>query len=149
MKPIRTLLIIADGAKARFFLNSGPDKGLEPLPSGEMEAGAAPTREIGSDRPGRVHDRMGPGRHAMAPRTDWHDQEKQHFVKQVAERIDSAARDKAFDRLVVVAPPKALGELRTAMAPQTAKLVTGELAKDLTQVPVQDLPEHLKEFMVL
>ena len=149
MKPIRTLLIIADGAKARFFLNTGPDKGLEPLPSGEMTAGAAPTREIGSDRPGRVHDRMGPGRHAMAPRTDWHDQEKQQFVRQVAERIDIAARDKAFDRLVLVAPPKALGELRTAMAPQTAKLVAGELAKDLTKVPIQDLPKHLEEIIVL
>ncbi len=149
MKATRTWIVVADGARARFFENHGRGNGLALLSDGEMEGSHAATQELGSDRPGRVHDRMGPGRHAMAPRADWHEQQKQDFLGKVAARLDRAADDKAYDRLILVAPAKALGRLRAALGPAAAGRISGELSKDLTQVPVQDLPGHLADLIAL
>ena len=148
MKATRTWIVVADGAMARLFENTGPGKGMAPVTDGEMHGSHAATREIGSERPGRVHDRMGPGRHAMAPRADWHAQQKQDFLKAVAARLDAAAGT-AFDRLVLVAPAKALGELRKALGREAAARVEGEIPKDLTKVAVRELPEHLGDLVAL
>lgn len=149
MKGTRTWIVVADGARARLFENTGPGKGLLPLDDGEMRGERAATRELGTERPGRVHDRMGPGRHAMAPRTDWHEQQKEDFLASVAARLDRAAADKAFDRLILVAPAKALGRLRAALGRDAAARVDGELAKDLTKTPAPDLTGHLGELIAL
>jgi len=149
MKATRTWIVVADGAKARLFENRGPGKGLAALSDGEMQGSHAATQEVGSERPGRVHDRLGPGRHAMAPRVDWHEQQKQDFLKALAARLDRAAAEKAFDRLILVAPAKALGELRAALGHVAAEQIAGELPKDLTKVPVQDLSDHLDDLIAL
>ena len=149
MKATRTWIVVADGATARLFENRGPGRGMAPLSDGEMHGPHAATRELGSERPGRVHDRKGPGRHAMAPRADWHAQQKQDFLKAVAARLDHAAAGKAFDRLILVAPAKALGELRRALGREAAARVAGELPKDLTKVAVPELPEHLGDLIAL
>jgi len=149
MKPVRTWIVVADGGQARFLLNEGPGKGLAPAIKQKAEEARKPTREVGSDRPGRVHDRFGPGRHTMVPRVDWHQFEKQKFAREMAAILDGAAEKRAFDRLVLVAPPKTLGTLRSAIRKNTAKLVTAEVPKDLTQVTVGELPDHLGNVIVL
>jgi protein required for attachment to host cells len=52
-----------------------------------------------------------------------------------------------FDRLVLVAPPKALGNLREALDEKAKALVHGELAKDLVRVSPRDLEVPLGEVM--
>ena len=149
MKATRTWIVVADGATARLFENTGPGKGMAPLSDGEMQGSHEPTRGIGSERPGRVHDRWGPGRHAMAPRADWHLQQKRDFLKAVAARLEAAAAGKAFDRLILVAPAKALGELRAALGREAAARVAGELPKDLTKVAIPELSGHLDDLIAL
>ena len=143
MKAIRTWIVVADGAGARLFLNSGPGKGLQELPEGRMQTALETTRSQGSDRPGRVHDRMGDGRHAMEPRIDRHEQQKQRFARDLARRLDAAAGEKAFDRLILVAPPKLLGALRSLLGAAARRLVTGELPKDLMRAPQREIREQL------
>ena len=149
MKAVRTWIVIADGAKARFLVNTGPGKGLQPANIADMSADLAATHEIGTDRPGRVHDRFGPGRHAMAPRADWHQQDKAHFAAEVAKIINRSAQGGTFERLVLVAPAKTLGELRHGLDGHAAALVSGELAKDLTHIVDRDLPAHLSEYVAI
>ena len=149
MRATRTWIVVADGAIARLFENTGPGKGIQPLGDGEMRGERAATRDLGTERPGRVHDRMGPGRHAMAPRADWHEQQKEDFLATVAARLDRAAAAEAFDRLILVAPAKALGRLRAALGRNAAARVDGELAKDLTKTATRNLPNHLGELIAL
>ena len=146
MKKTLTWILIADGARARILCSEGWGSGLTPV-TGEIEGGRRPTNEIGTERPGRVHDRAGPGRHAMEPRVDWHEFEKQQFAKQMAKHLNQAAKRKAFDRLVLVAPPRALGDLRATLDKQTSTMVMAELDKDLTHVSDHDLPAHLEKIM--
>lgn len=143
MKAIRTWIVVADGAGARLFLNTGPGKGLRELPEGRMQTALETTRSQGSDRPGRVHDRMGEGRHGMEPRADWHEQQKRQFARDLARRLDRAAGEKAFDRLILVAPPRFLGALRSALGAAAKRQVTGELSKDLVRASEKQILEHL------
>jgi protein required for attachment to host cells len=149
MKPVRTWIVVADGAQARILLNQGPGKGLEPALEEQSDEARQASRNLGSDRPGRVHDRFGPGRHTIVPRVDWHQFEKQKFAREMASILDSAAERKSFDRLILIAPPKTLGALRSAMHKNTARLVAGEVPKDLTQVTVGELPDHLRDVIVV
>ncbi len=144
MKAKKTWVLVADGARGRILLNEGPGKGLVPVRGHEFAANHAATHEIGVERPGRVHESTGDGtRHAMAPRVDWHDYGKRQFAKSMALKLNEARYADAFDRLVLVLPPKSLGELRAHLDKKTRARVVAELAKDLTQVPALDLPQHL------
>lgn len=145
----KTWIVVANGASARALTNTGVGKGLDPSPAFEMTAEHPPTRDLGSDRPGRVHDRFGPGRHAMEPKADWHRQDKAAFVKIVAERLESAARAGAFDRLVLVAPPTAMGDLRTALDGRTRALIAGEITKDLTHNALSEIERHVGEVLAV
>jgi protein required for attachment to host cells len=148
MKPIRTWVVVADGTRAVFFLNEGPGKGLIPI-TGEFRHPAPPTREIGTERPGRTYESADSSRHAIEPRVDWHRFEKQHFAGKIAAMLDTAATKKKMDRLVLVAPAKTLGDLRKAIGGQTAALVRTEVAKDLTAMKADEIVEHLGSVVVL
>jgi protein required for attachment to host cells len=143
MKRIKTWILIADGVRARIVLNDGPGRGVKPGPNKEFEGVNAPNREIVSDKPGRTFDSAGQGRHSKEPRTDPHEHEQCAFHHRIAAYLDSAAKSGEFDRLVVVAPPKALGSLRSELTAPTRAKVVGELNKDLTHVPIHDLAKHL------
>ena len=129
----RTLVVVANGTTASAYENDGVGHGLHPLPGFELSVESPPTRELGAERPGRVHDRFGPGRHAMEPKADWHRQGKTEFARSVAERLDSVLEAGHVDRLVLVAPPTMMGDLRAALSRQTHDLVDGEITKDLTR----------------
>jgi protein required for attachment to host cells len=79
----------------------------------------------------------------MEPPTEWHRFEKHRFAREMAKVLDAAAASKAFDRLILVAPPATLGDLRTELGDATRKMVTAELPKDLTRHAEQELPQHL------
>lgn len=143
MKPVRTWVLVADAGQSKVYENLGPGKGLNEVRGEAMEHDLPPTREIGTDKPGRTFDSGGEGRHAMAPRVDWHEQAKSEFAKSVAARLNKAQQKNRFDRLVLVAPPKMLGELRAALSDHTAKHVSGEINKDLTGLTVTQIVEQV------
>lgn len=149
MKKKVTWILVADGARARVLANEGVGKGLQPI-ADEMTHELPPTRELGTERPGRSGGQRGTGiRHAIQPHVDWHRFEKEKFSKEVAALLDAAAERNAFDRLVLVAPPRTLGDLRAALGAKSRSRIHAEIDKDLTQVAVQDLPGHLKDKMAL
>jgi protein required for attachment to host cells len=65
------------------------------------------------------------------------------FAQEVAAVLENARQRNEFQHLVVVAPPKALGDLRAGFSDALHDRVTAELHKDLTKIPIHDLPSHL------
>ena len=49
----------------------------------------------------------------------------------------------AFEKLVLVAPPRVLTELKEKLSKAMAELAADSLQKDLTKVPDHDLAPHL------
>jgi protein required for attachment to host cells len=144
-----TWILVADGARARVLMNDGVGKGLQPTVGGEMAHALPATRDMGTDRPGRTQQRGTSGRHALQPHVDWHRFEKEKFSKEIALLLDAAAERGAFHRLVLVAPPRTLGDLRAALGTKAHALIHAEIDKDLTHVTIQDLPDHLADVVVL
>jgi protein required for attachment to host cells len=100
-----------------------------------------------SDRQGRSHSSVGPGRSAIAAHSDPHRELKKKFARQLADALASKLREKAYDRLVIVAAPSALGDLRAALPEQVRAKVTGEVAKDLTNTPDPEVAGHLTDVL--
>lgn len=147
MKPVRTWILIADAGRARVLENLGPGRGLTPVDAMASNADLPPTHEIVSDRQTRSYESNSETRHAVEPKTDPREQLKRAHLEAIAARLASSLAAGAFDRLVVVAPPTALGILRDVFTDSVRKVVTGELAKDLTKTPVHDLKAHLEDIV--
>lgn len=143
MKKTVTWILIADGAQARVLENTGPGKGLKQVSGLDWSQAALQNRDIVSDKPGRSFSSNGAGRSAMEPRTDPAEHRETTFVKSVADMLDSKLQQGLFDRLVIVAAPIALGDIRKAMSGQVRKAVIAELNKDLTNLPTAQLDQHL------
>lgn len=148
-KKIVTWILVADGERARVLKNEGPGKGIEQALDRDFENPATHgfARDLKSDKPGRAFDTGSGARHAMAPHHDYHVFQKQVFAREMAKILDEAAAKKSFERLVLVAPPKTLGDLRAGLDEKTRKLVTGELHKDLTHLSIHELGLHLKDIL--
>lgn len=142
MKKAKLWYVIADGGRARFVERdeAGIFRTVSSFVSTELHAS---THELGCDRPARVKESASPSRHAVEPRRDLHEAAKEDFVRTVAAELAALHGEGKFDELVLVAPPRVLGEFRDCLSKPTAKAVVKELDKDLTKVPDHELPAHL------
>jgi protein required for attachment to host cells len=133
-----TWVLIADGEKALFLENrtDGEDPFFEVIR--EEEQDNPPTREQAANRPGRNND--GPGDHRSAlDDTDWHQLAKDRFAHELADILYRQAHKGRFDKIVLVAPAKTLGELRQQLHKEVADKVVGEVPKTLTNHPLDEI----------
>jgi protein required for attachment to host cells len=101
-----------------------------------------PTREQGTDRPGRSFDSAS-GRPSAVAQTDWHAQAEAEFARTVAQAIETLLSGDAASRVVIVAAPKTLAELRTSLPPAVRERTASEIDKDLTNHPIGDVEKIL------
>jgi len=131
----RTLIVVADGARARFLRESEDHKKLVPADDADMLAPTArrPDRDLVTDKPGRGFSPARDGRRGgFEPAHDPHKLEKHNFTARLAAHLDKACSARQFDRVVLVAPKRSLGELRMLLSARVKKAVSHEVAKDLT-----------------
>ena len=142
MKKAKIWYVIADGGKARFVERDegGHFRTVVSFVSTEMRSRSS---DIGRDRPARAQESATATRHAIEPKRDLKEAAEEDFVKLVADELDAGYKRKQFDKLVLVAPPKALSELKNSLNKPLGKLVVDDLQKDLTNVPDHDLTGHL------
>ncbi|MEQ1771430.1 MAG: host attachment protein [Devosia sp.] len=144
MKAKVTWVVVADGAQAKIFENDGPGKGLRALKDLNKEQEPLQAREIMADKPGRSASSGGAGaRSAMEYHSDPVQVRERRFVEELAETLDRKHQQGAFDRLVIAAAPTALGDLRPALSAGVKSTIVAELPKDLTNLPLPKLAEHL------
>jgi protein required for attachment to host cells len=138
------LVLVGDGKKALFFRNKGDARHPNLVVERVLEHDDAPTREQGTDQPGRTAGPPGPARSAVEP-TDWHQLGEDRFAKDIAAALYRRAHAGGFDKLVVVAPPKVLGILRKEMHKEVTERITAEVPKELTGHPVSEIEKLLTE----
>ncbi|MEZ5960130.1 MAG: host attachment protein [Hyphomonadaceae bacterium] len=139
-------LLVADGRRARVLVEQRRGATLEEPADWSMEIGEEDLYDP-QDRPPRSFDRVGQGRHAMDGGRSLHEAEEEKFLKRVADRLGEAEKQKAFDHLVIAAPPRALGLLRN-MLPASAKArIRADLSKDLVDEPAPRLRERLSDLL--
>ena len=137
--PHDAIVFVGDGRKALFLRNAGDAK-FPNLVTESVFAEANPaTHEQGSDRPGRSHASAHSTRRSAMELTDWHEIEEHRFVQRVSAAFETLVREHGAAALVIVAPPRALADLRQALHGDVKARLIGEFDKDLTKQPVWEI----------
>lgn len=140
-------VLIGDGKKALLLHNEG-DAELLNLRRLSVRVQENPaTSEQGTDKPGRAYSSMTPGRSSYQT-TDWHDLDETRFAVEIATEINRAAHAHEFKRLIVVAPPKVLGDLRREFSQEAQKKIAAEINKDLTNHAIPEIEKLLPSYEV-
>jgi protein required for attachment to host cells len=147
MKSERTWVVIADGAHAKVLQFTPEKPKLEAVKDIAFTVDLMATHDLVSDRPGRVFESHGRARHAKAPRSDPHRELKRSLAHRIADALQTSLAEHRYDKLVLVAPPTALGDLRESLADGVRACVTAELAKDLVKLPASELRSHLADVL--
>ena len=135
-------VVVCDGKKALILENMGDWKFPNLRTREVFEQTNPPTREQGSDAPGRSIQSAGTARSAME-QTDWHEKAEKDFLADLAGRLDAAIGAGDMSSLVMVAPPRALGILRQAYSAHVRSALRGEVDKDFVKLPVHEIEKHL------
>ncbi len=141
--PHNALVLVGDGQKALFLRNAGDEKFPNLTTERAFGESNPPTREQGTDRPGRTFKSAASTKHSSMEPTDWHELEKQHFADHVASVLEERVRADNIKAIVIVAPPRTLAELRNVIHADVKNRVIAEIDKDLTKHPVWEIEKHL------
>ncbi|MDR6787735.1 protein required for attachment to host cells [Sphingomonas sp. BE138] len=163
--PHNSVVLVADGRKLLFLRNEGdadyPNLQVEhaeerPNPATRDQAtdaaGAARSTQSGANAPNAAQggsDHAQGGGAQFAPsrgsfeQTDFHQLEEDRFAADAAELLRKRALSNDFESLIVIAPPRTLGELRKHYHKEVSARLSGELDKDLTGHPIPDIEKAL------
>jgi protein required for attachment to host cells len=130
-------VVVADAGGAEIYRIATRVSGvkLDDLESMEGASGAR-TSELGRDRPPRAQHVSG---HSSAfAEKDLHQAEEDAFATRVAERIERLVAE-APRGVILFAPPRFLGALRSRLSDAARRGITAEIARDMRGLKVCDL----------
>ncbi|MEX3015369.1 host attachment family protein [Gymnodinialimonas hymeniacidonis] len=142
-----TWVLVADGEKALFLRNDGDADDPNLSVFREEEQDNPPTRAQGTDKPGRFNDGPQVQRSAVDD-TDWHWLEKERFASDLAEILYKQAHHGRFDRIILCAAPKILGELRRELHQVVTGKVVAEIDLVLTNHPIDEIATRITDATV-
>ena len=142
--PHNTMVLVADGKKMLFFRNEGDSEFPKLEIERKREHDDAADRDMKRDGPGRTFDASGGAGRSAYQETDFHQLEEDRFAAETAELLKRRALTNDYEQLIIVAPPKTLGELRKHYHKEVQKRLAAEVAKDLTGHPVTEIEKILQ-----
>ncbi len=140
--PHKSVVLVADGRKLLFLRNEGDEVHPNLTVEHAREQENPATRDQATDAAGGASSTQGAARSSVEP-TDFHQLEEDRFAAEAAELLKARALSQDYEALIIVAPPKTLGELRKHYHKEVTDRLTGELSKDLTGHPIPDIEQAL------
>lgn len=137
------LVLVADGRKSLFLRNEGDDQFLNLVVEDQRAHADLADRDMKSDAPGRSMSPVGGGQSTM-DEPDYHQIEEDRFAKETAELLAKRVQKNGVEQLIVVAPPRTLGELRHHYGKAVQAKIVAEVDKDLVNHPIDQLEGVLK-----
>ena len=138
-------VLVADAARARVYHYAPADNSIVEIDHMARTNELPASGDILADRPGRTFESANATRHAMEPTSDPHRELKRQFANVIADALAHDQQAGAFGQLMIFAPPSFLGDLRNAMPDKLRQAVRAEVDKDLTKLPVIELPARIAE----
>lgn len=140
--PKHAWIALCDGAKGLILQNDGDAANLSLRTVASYESGAAPTHELGTDRPGRVTGSMGLPRSAVES-PDLHGRAEEEFLSRFVHALDEQVKEAPHARLIIIAPPRVLGRVRKLLNPALREMLFAEIPRDLTPHTVEEIQTRL------
>ena len=138
-----TWIVVADSARAHIYSAEKSSPKLRIVSELSHPESRMHSKDLMNDRPGRIFERVGGVQHAMTTATNPKEIEKVRFCAELADRLEAARKHNKMGKLIIIAEPAFLGELRGRLSQPTSRLVSLEIAKNLTSVRPDQLQEHL------
>ena len=142
--PNNSVVLVADGRKSLFFRNEGDASSLKFAVEEKTEQENPAHHEQASDLAG-MSMKTKDGRGGSMEEVDFHQQEEDRFAAELAAMLKDRALRGEFESLIVVAPPKTLGELRKHYHKEVERRLVAEIPKDLVNVPVPEIEKILQD----
>ena len=139
--PRNSVILVADGRKRLLLRNEGDAEALSLTVFSALEDSSQRTRDIVTDSPGRTFAPNSGG--GAFPAADAHDVEESRFAADTAEMLSRAVLSGDFSDVIVMAPPKTLGQLRKHYRPDVENRIIREVGKDMTGSPVEQIEKIL------
>jgi protein required for attachment to host cells len=136
--PHQSVVLVADGRKLLFLRNEGDAEHPNLTVERKKVQDNPPDREQSADTPGRTFSSVGPGRSSYQE-TDYHQLEEDRFAADAADMLKRRAFDNDYESLIIVAPPRTLGEMRKHYHKEVSDRLSGEIDKDLTGHPLDEI----------
>lgn len=133
-----TWIVVSDGSRARFFMARGAEGEWVKFEELEHPPSRVKRLELVTDAAGK-----GPDKRAFDMSSDPKQVEEARFAHQIAQTLDTAHAQDAFQRLMIVAPPRFMGMLRAALSPRVQKAIYATLDKDYTRLDQRELQERV------
>jgi protein required for attachment to host cells len=140
--PNDTCVLIADGRKMLFFRNAGDAEYLQLELETKRQQDNPPNRDHKTDTAGRSFAGADARRSKMQE-TDFHQLEEDRFAAETADLLYKRAHAGEVEKLLIVAPPRTLGELRKHYHREVEERLIGEIDKDLTGHSVVDIEKAI------
>jgi protein required for attachment to host cells len=138
-------VLIADGSRARIAQNVGTALAPRLHVRSSLKTGKIPpTRRLARDKPGRVHESASTRRSSVEP-TDLHALAEERFLRRMASTLQRLHQTKELEKLIIVAPPRALATLRDILPDSVREKIVAEINKDLTGLSLENVEQHLAE----
>ena len=142
--PHRSFVVVADGKKMLFFRNEGDSEYPKLEIERKREQSNPSDLDQKTDQAGQAPSGSGGAGYSSYGEVDFHHLEEDRFAAETAELLRKRALNNDFESLIIVAPPKTLGELRKHYHKEVEKRLAGEIAKDLTGHPVDEIEKIIQ-----
>jgi len=137
-----TWICVADAGHLRILRSSGPGTPVERI---VHEVHQRDHSKDFADRPGRAFESADISRHAMEPGEDPARRDKRDAAADIGKRLSDHAQKQDFQRLILVAPPQFMGDLRKHLSAAASNAVIAEIDKDLTGESDASIRDRLAE----
>ena len=137
--PRNALVLVGDGEKALFLRNKGDAEYLN-LVVESIHGADSPSSGAGSEERGDQEQSNGD---QQAGNGGWSRFSEDRFADEIAQALYRRAHRNDFKQLVVVVPPKVLGNLRKAFHKEVTDRIIAEVPKELTSHPIPDMEKLL------
>ena len=137
--PNQALVLVADGRKMLFLRNQGDENQIDLRTEAHGYREDRKDSDIKTDAPGAIGQSAGYSGRVAYEETDFHQQDEDLWVKDAAEELKKRALRNDFEKLVIVAPPKALGVLRKALHKEVERRILLTINKEMTDRPIPEI----------
>ena len=137
--PHNAFVVVADGRKMLFLRNEGDAE----YPNLQVEKKALHPNPKDSDQKTDQAGQASSTQSGTMGEADYHQLEEDRFAAETAELLKKRALNNDFEALIIIAPPRTLGELRKHYHKEVESRITLELDKDLTGHTVPQIEEAL------
>ena len=142
----KTWVLVANSSEAKLFSRENPNNGLDLLKDFTHPESREKGTDLASDRAGHYEST---GHGSFVEQTSPKEYEAGRFARELAGELDAGRTGNRYERLILVAPSKFIGELNKCMNDHVRDMVITNIQKDYTKLAQKDLASAVNQHTLL